>query len=304
MRWSHAIVVVVVVVVGVGVGVGGCGGGGTAGDPDARPDSAPGDPFAEPAGTILVSEQDGTWNGDPGPASAIQATLSDYHPFQRETARMGECRLLEYQPASCPTPCDGVCTMSGCVAWPTPLDAGTITITGTHDPHELQRDAVNGQYWSGALPLELFDAGATITASAAGGADFAAFSLSARAPEPIDADITRPLELPLADDFDLHWVAGGESGVSVRLSLVAPNGGHGLPYDAIIECVSPDDGTITVPGAFLAALGHIYGAPCLVGHECPPSTLTRYHASTSSSSSGITLRVATEVVFYVRHDAI
>jgi hypothetical protein len=289
MRWSVALVLVAA-----------CGGGSSSDDPDARPDSAPGDPFAEPAGTILVSEQDGTWNGDPGPASAIAATLSDYHPFQRETARTGECRLLEYQPASCPTPCDGVCTMSGCVAWPTPLDAGTITITGTHDPHELQRDTINGQYWSGALPPELFDAGATITASAAGGADFAAFSLSARAPDPIDADITRPLDLPLADDFDVHWTSAGDT--SVRLSLVASNGGHGLPYDAIIECVSPDDGTITVPGAFLSALGHIYGAPCLVGHECPPSTLTRYHAATSPS--GVVLRVATEVVFYVRHDAI
>lgn len=289
MRWSIAVVLVAA-----------CGGSHTD-DPDARPDATPGDPFVDPVGTIVVAEQDGQWDGQAGPAAAIQVTLAAPHPFQIETARTGECRLLEYQPASCPIQCDGVCTQAGCIPWPTPLDAGTITITGTAAPHQLQRDPASGMYWSGALPTDLFADGATITASASGGADLAGFSLSAVAPAPIAIDgLTRPLELPLAADYDVTWTAGTDA--AVRLTLTSPNGGHGLPYDTIIECASPDDGVITVPGAFLAALGHVYGGPCLVGHECPPSTLTRYH--TAIATNGIALRVATETVFYVRHDAI
>jgi hypothetical protein len=285
-----------------------CGGGGSDGpDGPPGPDAAPGDPFADRIGTLFVAEQDGLWDGSPGATSAVRVTLEagNGHPFHHEVGRQGECRHLDWEVGSCPIVCDGVCTSTGCVPWPVPLDAGTITFTGTHAPIEILRDTVSGRYYhAGALPAELFDAGATITAIAAGGPDLDGFALSAPAPDPIAATIDRPLELPHADDIAIEWTAGGGD-ASVLLTLTSPNAGHGAPYETIIECASADDGLITVPGSYIEALGSISGTPCLVGHECPPSTLSRYRATRIESPAGdIELRVATELVFFVRHDPI
>jgi hypothetical protein len=278
-----------------------CGGGD---DPDPPvPDAAPGDPFAPPTGTILIAEQRGNFTGQDVPASAVSATITDgpRSPRNTETERRGECRLLKYLPAPCPEPCDGVCTVDGCILYPRGLDAGSIEVTGTHDPISLWFEPVTGRYRTDPYPIELFDADAELHAVSAGGDDVPAFALAVRTPAALETTIASPFALAAADDAELQWTAGGAD-TQVFLTISDGNLGHGGPYPTIIECASPDDGSIIVPGAFVAELGVLDGTPCFVGNECPPAVLTRYRrASVATTRGEIELWAATERVFYVTH---
>jgi hypothetical protein len=286
----------------------GCGGGSgdpgvDAGDDTAGPDALPGDPFTATLGEALVVEHRGSWSGADEPTSAVSVTIVDgaRSPFHRETARDGECRLLRYEPATCPTPCDGICTADGCIAFPAHLDAGTtLSLTGTLSPLAFDRDDVSHQYWLTSVPpVDLFTPGASLTLSAPGGADVPAFTVTTTAPPPLVTPIVSPT--PLTDaDTDVTWTP--DDGGPVFLTISSANAGHGAPFDSIIECASPDDGTITVPGAFIATLGDLSGFACLVGHECPPATLVRYHRGTTPTPAGtITLRAAAGRLFYASH---
>ena len=286
-----------------------CGGGPAdpgldAGDDGSGPDAPPGDPFGSTVGEALVVEHRGSWSGADEPTSAVSATIVDgpRAPFHREVAREGECRLLRYEPATCPPPCDGICTVDGCIAFPTHLDAGaTLTLAGTLAPLALDRDDVSHQYWLTSVPpADLFSPGASIELSGPGGADVPAFTVATTAPPPLITPIVSPT--PLADvDTELAWTPDTGGGL-VFLTISSANAGHGAPYDAIIECASPDDGTITVPGAFIATLGDLSGFACLVGHECPPATLVRYHRGTTTTPAGtLTLRAASGRLFFVSH---
>jgi hypothetical protein len=284
-----------------------CGGGGAAG-PDAGddtgPDAAPGDPFGSTTGEALVVEYRGDWNGDDEPTSAVSVTIADGRraPFHRETAREGECRLLRFEPAPCQSPCDGVCTSEGCVAFPTHLDAGaTLSITGTSTPLSVDHDDVTHQYWLTSVPpVDLFTPGTALELAGPGGADVPAFAVATTAPAPLVTPIVSPLSL-IDADTELTWTPEPAGG-AVFLTISSANVGHGAPYDAVIECASPDDGSVTVPGAFIAALGDLSGFPCLVGHECPPATLVRYHRGTTATPAGtVTLRAAAGRLFYVSH---
>jgi len=272
--------------------------------PPPGPDAQPGDPFAPPMGSIVITEQRGNWSGQDEPAAGTSITLIDgpRDPFHHEVSRTGECRLLAYTPGNCPGVCDGICTSDGCLPWPRLLDAGAITVTGTSAPLTFMHDEINGRYYPGAVPVDLFEPGATITASAEGGPDLAAFALSTTAPAALETSVPSPLPLSHADDVELRWTPASDGAVMLRIS--SANTSHGVPYAAIIECASPDDGLITVPGAFVAELGVVYGDPCLVGNECPPATLTRYRRGATTTAAGeVELWAATERVFYVRHDA-
>jgi hypothetical protein len=280
-----------------------CGGaGGDDGGDDGGGDDDVGDPFAARMGTIEITESLGNWNGEAEPDAGGSAVLVDgpANPFHRETAREGECRLLEWAAgSSCPQPCDGICTIEGCVAFPDYLDAGDIAITGTNEPHVFETGNVDGRYGGLGLLTEIFATGATITATAAGGADVDAFELSTTAPAPIATSFATPLVLA-DEDTAITWTPADDG--AVFLELVSANSGHGAPYDAIILCASADDGTITVPGAFIAALGPLTGRPCVVGHECPPARLVRYHQSSTETSAGtVVLRATTSRTFYIQH---
>jgi hypothetical protein len=274
-------------------------GGTSDGDDSSLPDGPPGgDPFVDRTGLVEVAEQIGNWAGDPIPVSElrIRITDGDRWPFHRETARRGECRLLEFVPASCPINCDFACTVDGCIPFPLHLDAGTLSITGTLAPVTAEREPTTGRYYpTTAPPDDFFDAGASIALDAPGGADVAAIHAVVQAPPPLVTDLVSPLALA-DNDTAIAWTpaAGGD----VFLTIASANRGHGAPYDAVIECASSDDGEITVPGNFIAALGDLSGFPCLVGHECPPAVLSRYAAAIASD---VEFRVAAERVFYVMH---
>jgi len=283
-----------------------CGGGGEGDDGgDDGGDDDGGDPFEPEMGTIAIAEQLGNWSGEaePGAAATIRFVDGERFPYHREAGREGECRLLRWEPASDCGACEGVCTADGCVAWPVELDAGTLEIDGLNEAVTVVRDDYTGGYFYSPTAADVFAAGAAITARGDGGADVPAFEVTATAPLPLVTAIESPLELPHDTAFELTWTPDDPE-TRVHLTISSPNAGHGAPFDTIIECASPDDGAITIPGAYALALGVMSGRPCLVGHECPPSTLTRYRAARTTTDAGaVELWLAAERVFYVSHDA-
>ena len=146
----------------------------------------------------------------------------------------------------------------GMGAFPEYRDAGDIHITGGLSPIAIVKGG-SPYYQSITSDTRLWDAGATLTITAEGGADVDPFSASV--PAPTNVVVTSPA-LPLggappvdvdrAADLTVTWEAGA-LGEAVRVQVVGPEL-DGEPYTTV-ECrFDPSAGTGTIPSA---VLGHI-----------------------------------------------
>jgi hypothetical protein len=262
--------------------------------------------FDEPFGSIRVIESRASPGGGvPEMAGAVVARFSPegHHPYHTETMRDGACRMLEYRPGLCPD-CDGICVAPDrCVGFPEFLSAGDLTLTGLAIDLTIPFDPdVYPYYWPGPLPAELFTDGAPVEVTSSG-ADVPGFVASTTAPVELDADLDEPYPLVDGADVTLTWPAPDPAS-RIRLTIASPNGGHGAPYDAIIECDAPDLGALVIPRAMIEALPLITGMPCIVGNECPPAQLLRYRRAVAPipPHGDVELMVGSERQFYVMHD--
>jgi len=229
--------------------------------------------------------------------------------WHTETLRMGDCRLLAYQPPFCDPPCsfEDFCAAGGtCQPYPTYVSAGRITVSGLKtalaaDPGGCS--FCSGQQYQapGILPGDLFADDATV-AAVAEGATFPAFSVESQGVPPLAATFTDD-KIVVSDGVDetITWTpAGGDA--RVRLTLNANNAGHGAPYAAIIVCETSDSGQLVVPGAMIAAFPATMAWQFCGGSDCPPSSLMRYRRGTTETSAGpVELLVGSEILFGVDH---
>jgi hypothetical protein len=294
------------------IGLAACGGGGGGGDDagDDAPDADPGpsDPqFDDTANQVIVRESRWDSSNARGDVSAVFADGLD--GVMTETMRAGNCRLLTSDAAYCPGPCSGFCVDDVCHDFPTYRDAGRITFTGLSD--SVSMTFSSGYYAPDSFPVptDLFDAGDAVTASAQG-ADIPAFTLAATGVATLGATLSGTCEnewhIQRGQDAVIQW-SDPVVGTRVRLRLPSENAGHGLPSLGVIECEGPDTGELRVPAALIDAMPDFRdvdgcGGLACVNIDCPPSTMARYSAaSTTAGGAPVVLRVESEVTFIV-HD--
>ncbi len=232
--------------------------------------------------------------------------------WQEETLVEGDCRLLTFIPHFCTDYCDGVCVAEDvCEPWPTFTDAGTLTIGGAKsaivtEPGNFGFFGINGYYWSGDQ-ADLFDDGDAITATFAGG-ELAGFSVAAAGVEPLVLTSVQNDEITLNNGSDtvFEWVPGTGTGTRVRITLNAnSSGGHGSPYEAIIECDTADDGHLTIPQALIEGFPETYRWEMCAGQDCPLSTALRYRRGIVPVAGGdFDFRVGSSVSFWIVHEAL
>jgi hypothetical protein len=278
-----------------------CGGAGTA-DPDAAPivDAGPAQPERGAIEVIEVTTSAGGYN-------VVSAQFFDgprprYHTL---TDAAGACTLEVFEAAFCDPACDGgYCNAGTCIPYPTFVPAGAVSIEGTTAPIELSP----GDYYypAGPLPTDLFAPGAAVTASLAGdAAGLPAMTLTAAAPAPIVAAIDDvAITLAPGVDHTVRWTPDDDDpSARVRLTLNANNVGHGYPFEAIIRCdVADAAGEVTIDAALVDAFPATEAWKICAGHDCPPSSLTRYHEDRRAVADGdVVLRVGARLEFGVIH---
>jgi len=281
-------------------------------DDDDTADGAGLDPCVfldEPAGTIHIEEGYFTWPGEANPAwhAQVGAQLWDGpSPAVYGEVVAGECRVQLMEWASCSN-CgwDEFCVADDvCEPYPEGISGGALTLTGLDQALVLTPEEYNlGLYYGpDDLPTDLFGAGDPLAATLAGEA-FPAVTLAAHGVAPMDHPLgdTFQLHLPFDEDLAIEWPPGDDPDACVRLDIRAPTRGHGLTLTALLSCVSPDDGEITVPAGLLALFPEST-CPVNAGADCQYSELTRYTARTASTDVGdVTLQVRSGVYFYYEH---
>jgi hypothetical protein len=276
---------------------------GDAGGPDGS--VGPGEPSE---GLFFVEES--RFGEDVLLYSDVFGSIVDARPiYHRLAATEGACRLWTYTVADCGA-CTGLCNAQGdCVPFPTQLSAGTVTVEGLSEPVAIPFD-LNGYDPATTFPADLFDAGDEVTLSAVGD-EVAAFSLSAPAVDGIELDLIpgeefgEPDSLRIEDGADLVFTWSPiVPGTRMRLEILSDTAAHGLPVDVMIECETDDTGSMTVPRAFVEAFPEAVWPDACAGHDCPPSSLTRFRSDrTEVGGLDIELRVGTRREFVVLHDA-
>jgi hypothetical protein len=262
------------------------GGGGGGGGPDAADPGADGGggDFEAPAQGQFTAMEARFGAGDQ--FSAVGGTFLAPRPQYHELfAESGECRMWVYHVGACDDGCagTGICDSEGtCIPYPAFVSAGDVTIDAPGGTTTLD-DTEYGYVPSGGVPDgELFAPGDEVALSAPGGDDTDAFALSATGVAPIEIDLEAggdsgedSLVLEPGGDLTDTW-DGQEGGARVRLELLTDNAGHGMPVREMIECESPDDGSITVPQAMIDALPAMAYRNICAGTDCPPSSVTRF----------------------------
>ncbi len=225
-----------------------------------------------------------------------------HHEF---TIEDGSCRYKSLQYGFCDPACDPmeVCTWANvCEPYPTGLGAGDLTVGGLVEPVEIA--ASNTWYWGPwTLPDDIFAPGDGITASFSGD-QFPAVDLEALGVETMDVDLAAGGYFQFADggDAEITWTAGSDARACVEVVINGENTAHGLPYMDIIECVGPDTGAMTIPQALVEDFPLGTGSEICVGHDCPPSSISRYTVDQVDTEYGqAELRVRSTVLFRYEH---
>lgn len=287
-----------------------CGGDDVSGDPDGGID-APDGVTRERVGVIEVNEDHWVFPRDKGESRTGRVEARFYQgrepAFHREAMRSGDCVLRRHENASCTPACTtGLCVATDvCEPFPTYVSAGRLTIAGLRT--SVQIDPMSNWYYPDALPADLFADDADVRATLAG-ADLPALTVASRGVAPIVPDITGgkvTAANPAAGPLVIRWTPATDAGARVRLTLNSNNRGHGMPYDAIIECdVADEAGEVSVAPALLDGFPATEAWVICAGTDCPPSSLRRYRrAAAPVGAQEVELRVSSSFTFGIEHPA-
>ena len=259
-----------------------------------------------PTATIEVVEEITTGT----PYARVSAWVGDtrFPAFHEVTLAEGACRYLSLAYGNCDPPCDPtteVCTAADvCETYPVGLSAGVLDVAGLVVPVSVETSAWSpGHYWGPwDLPADIYRPGDGIKA-AFDGNDFDALSLSAEGVEVMDSPIQDTyLQMVDGQDAEVTWTPGPDPDVCVRVEINGANAAHGLPLMDIIECVGTDNGSLVIPAALVEEFPPDRAPEFCVGHDCPPSELSRYtRASTQTSHGLVELLVRNTVYFRYDH---
>jgi hypothetical protein len=264
--------------------------------------------FAEPrAGTIDVSERFDVFHQES--YSRVNASFHD-HPdptYHEVLLEEGDCRYLRAKQGFCDPACAGdeICTIDDrCEPYPLQTPAGTLTFSGLAERVVVDPEqAGTGTYVGpGGLPGELFGIGDAIRVTVSGD-EFPQVALGARGVAAMDTDLTRDgLAFSNGMDGEVTWMVSDDEDACVSLVLNSFNALHGAPLSDIIECESPDDGSLLVPQALLEQFPLGETPEVTEGYDWPHSELTRYTRGTKQVEPGAaTLIVRSTSYFRFSH---
>jgi hypothetical protein len=131
-------------------------------------------------------------------------------------------------------------------------DAGRIVVTGLKVGVTLTPETQYAYYAATYDPAgpsdgDLFDAGATITATADGGPNMAGFQVSTTAVETIDTPLACPPPLAYGAPLVVTWTPSATGG---RITFVMRSGNHGEQFSRV-ECESDDSGELVVDASLV-----------------------------------------------------
>jgi hypothetical protein len=217
----------------------------------------------------------------------------------------GSCRYKSLQYGFCDPSCDPmeVCTWENvCEPYPTGLGAGTMTVDGLVEAVEVAPS--NTWYWGPwTLPADIYAPGDPIDAAFSGD-DFPAVAMNATGVETMDVDLAAGgiYSFTRGADAEITWTAGTDPRACVLVTINGENVSHGLPYMDIIECVGTDTGSLTIPQTVADEFPLGTGSEICVGHDCPPSSISRYTLEQVDTEYGpAELRVRSTVLFRYEH---
>jgi len=232
-----------------------------------------------PAATVDIRE---TFDISQWTADVVAMVENHPQPTEQQVLLVeGPCRYRKLQ-GLCDPPCgpDELCTgTDGCAPRPVGVSAGTLTITGLGKPIVVE-EYLPGAYHHELLGSpQLFSPGALIGASFAGDV-YPAVSLEAQGVANIDTGLQEVYPaLESGQDLALTWVPGENPGACFGLSLFGPVSSHGLPPNHVLECVVPDEGSLTVPSAVVDAFVDGGGT---IGGDCFTVTYARFSRQTDT----------------------
>jgi hypothetical protein len=246
--------------------------------PNAEPD------FSVSAGAIRVT----TWlsSGE----TELVASFADAPAlrFHRESERIGQCRLMMYEPSSCSPACSGsdACIDAQCRPYPVRVDRGpidwewpggrqTVLASDTLNYHAIGAASTAGDV---IVRVDGLTLGAPNDDSLAPDGDWGA-AVAARA---------------AASDVTLRWT-NPSPGARMRFHMTDCTGSHGGFAAAELECEGPDSGALVLPGAFLDRLD----AGEWSRGECGVHTVERYRVASAEGDTGVRLEtIARANLFY------
>ncbi len=215
------------------------------------------------------------------------------HPlrFHQEADRIGDCRLMTYEGASCSDDCgyDGkLCFNGQCVSnFGTLIPADPVVLRDSKGFERTIPMAASGGYFynSGALSLP-----ETEWVSLDAVVDGQSVSLSTCVPKPFSLD-SSSLEESIGDwepgdDLVLRW-SDVEPGARIYLHMTTGIGSHGGISPVEIECEGQDKGELVIAASFLSALAC---PECWSCGECGYHSLVRYHTG-EATVEGKTVRL-------------
>jgi hypothetical protein len=155
----------------------------------------------------------------------------------------------------CNPPCESpdICSLADeCHPFPTLVSAGTLAVTGTDPPLEIE-PGVGPDYSTGAAMPYLYDAGAALTLTAAGSEHVDPFELTVLGVVgPMDPRHLTVFMVP-GEDLIVEWVPA-EIPSEARMEISFSIDHHALIGGYSICDVPDADGQVTVPGSITAAL--------------------------------------------------
>jgi hypothetical protein len=165
--------------------------------------------------------------------------------------RQGDCAFYAPEPAFCDPPCESsTCAVGGvCWPWPTGVDIGHLTVTGTSPPIALDPYAT-GAYATFENLSDPYQPGDRLTLRATGGEQVAGFELSALGVPVLSVpwDVQTAVE---GQDMVITWDRA-ESPPGTEVVVHMDSDHHGIR--AYVECRSSDTGSVTVAAAVLDRL--------------------------------------------------
>lgn len=170
----------------------------------------------------------------------------------------GDCTLWRTRTAQCEESCESDETChpdEGCVAFPTALSVGNVSVSGMFEAIELEPRGDSKQYFETGLDHPAFDEGARLTITAEGD-ELAGFALHGMGVPGLELDAEDGLAIAPDAAFEVVWPAvdpdlNGADQIRMRLQINVDQHGSSPAH---IECELADEGRAEVPRSLVAAL--------------------------------------------------
>lgn len=243
--------------------------------------------LSDPQTTLVTAR---VYDGPPPPAEFLHSTMTE-----------GDCALKVVQIPFCQNRCgaNALCVADGvCQTFPSLVDVGMVSFTGLaramgDGPAVLTQTMNNYALEDGVLQFPAFTEGGMLGVSVAGGSGVAPFTMSIPAMDQMTVLTTMLVSRP-NEAMEVRWRPPMGPVPEGQDVLVGLDFTHHAGLRGRIECVTADDGSVTLPAALVTGL-HALGSAGF-----PTIFVTRRITRTMTvGTQQMTLSIVSEKELYV-----